>query len=228
MLCSGSDVRIALLALLINFSASAASLTGSVVDVTGAAVAKAAVELDSGAKTYQVRTDDAGTYRFPDLPAGEYTLRFTGVGFKWLTVKSIGLSERERKQIPELTLTPDFFCEFPPLRDFVRLIPGVLLGELSGSVRPPAAGVNVILICRTFRACGATKTDSDGHFSFDMLSAGAYGLSFQRDGFHPKDAIGYEYYVNAGVESVYAAEWLVECPGGNCEGKIQRIQPRCE
>jgi len=221
-------MRIALIAatLLIPLS-QAASLTGSVVDVTGASIAHATLELDSGTKKYQTRTDDLGAYQFSDIPRGEYSLRFTGEGFKWLTVKSIGLSDTETKRIPEITLTPDRLCEFPPRRDFVRLLPDVVFGQLSGSVLPAAAGVEVILICRTFHACGSTKTDSSGHFSFEMLSAGAYGLSFHRDGFFPEEPTGYEYYVNAGVESVYAPLWLEQCPDGNCKAKIQRILPSC-
>ena len=227
-------MRISLAILLIPFSSPAqeatASLTGSLIDPAGASIARAVVELDSGTKKYQVRTDDAGSYQFSNLPAGEYTLKFTGEGFKWLTVKSIGLSEHEAKRIPEITVTLDFdlLCRFPPRREFVRLLPGDLSGELSGSVLPAAAGVEVILICRTFRACGSTKTDSTGHFSFEKLSAGAYGLSFRRDGFFPEDATGYEYYVNAGAESVYAPQWLQPCPDGNCKAKIQRILPSCQ
>lgn len=221
-------MRIALVVatLLIPLS-EAASVTGSVVDVAGASIAHAMVELESGTKRYQARTDDMGAFQFSDIPGGEYSLTFTGERFKWLTVKSIDLSEREAKRIPEITLTPDPLCEFPPRRDFVRLLPDAVFGQLSGSVLPVAAGVEVILICRTFHACGSTKTDSTGHFAFKMLTAGAYGLSFNRDGFFPEDPTGYEYYVNAGVESVYAPLRLEQCPDGNCKAKIQRILPSC-
>jgi hypothetical protein len=205
-----------------------ASLSGTVVDPVGAFVTRAAVELHSGTKKYEMRTDDSGGYQFSNLPAGEYELTLAAQGFVLLTVRSIELSEREAKRIPEITLTADSLCEFPPHRDFVRPISEVLYGELSGSVRPFAAGIEVILICRTFHACGSTKTDSNGRFSFSMLSPGAYGLSFQRSGFFPKDPTGYKYFVNAGLESVYAPESLEPCPDGNCEAKIQRILPSCE
>ena len=205
-----------------------ARLTGAIVDTAGAYIAHAAVELDSGTRKYQAQTDDAGVYRFSNLTAGEYTLRFAPEGFEWLTVKPIGLSEREVKEIPEITLPQDLSCEFRPRRDFIRLLPVAPFGELSGSVLPSAAGVEVVLICRTFRVCRSTKTDPNGRFSFDMLSAGAYGLSFHRDGFYDQDATGYEYYVNAGMESVYVPLRLEQCADGNCSGKKQRIQPRCE
>jgi len=222
-------MRIALAILSISFSLRAASLTGSLVDPAGASVAQALVELVSETKSYRIQTDDAGIYQFADLPMGEYTLTFTREWFTTLTVKSIGLSEGEAKRVPEITLTPGRSCpHYPPRLDFVRLLPAAALGELRGSVLPPAPGVAVVLICRTFRACQSTKTDSDGHFSFQMLPAGAYGLSFQRDGFFPEEATGYEYYVNAGVESVYTPVLLEPCPDGNCKAKIQRILPSCE
>jgi len=207
-----------------------ASLTGSIVDETGAYIAHATVELVSGTRKYQAQTDKGGIYRFANLPAGEYTLTFTPEGFKWLTVRSIGLTQREVKEIPEITLTTDldWLCKFPPYRDWVRLLPATLYGELSGGVLPSAAGVEVFLICRTFRVCRSTKTDSNGRFSFDMLSVGVYGLSFHRDGFYDQDATGYEYYVNAGIESVYAPLRLEQCADGNCNLKMQRILPHCE
>jgi len=221
-------MRIAL-AILISFSAPAASLTGSLIDPAGASVAKVSVELVSETKSYKGQTDNAGVYQFEDLPAGEYALTFTREWFRSLTVRSLRLSEGAAKQVPEITLTPSPLCpHYPPLLDFVRLLPVGVFGELSGTVLPAAPGIEVSLICRTFRVCSTAKTDSNGHFSFDMLSAGAYGLSFHRDGFHDQDATGYEYYVNAGVQSVYGPATLEECYKGNCAGKVQRILPACE
>jgi hypothetical protein len=220
-------MKIALTILLLPFASPAASLTGAIVDSLGASIAHAGVELDSGTKKYQARTDDAGVYKFSSLSAGQYTLTFTPEAYVTLTVKSIGLSEGEAKQIPEITISL-YRCPPPPHREFVQMVPSLSFGELSGSVLPSAAGIDVVLTCRTFHPCGSTKTDSNGHFSFDMLSAGAYGLSFHRDGFFDQDATAYEYYVNAGVESVYAPLRLEECPNGNCAAKIQRILPSCE
>jgi len=223
-------MRIALLAATLLMPLSeAASLTGSVVDSAGASIKHAAMELASAGKKYETRADDAGAYQFSNLPAGEYTLTILAPPFKQLTVKSIGLLEREEKRIPEITLTVGYPCGGQPdFRDFARLLPDVVFGQMSGSVVPAAAGVDVILICRTFHACGSAKTDSSGHFSFGMLSAGVYGLSFHRDGFFPEEPTGYAYYVNAGVESVYTPLRLEQCPDGNCEAKIQRTLPSCE
>jgi Carboxypeptidase regulatory-like domain len=230
MLCSGFDmeIRLALFAAMsLPLFAQNASLTGSVVDSAGAYVAHADVELDSGNKKFNTRTDDSGGYQFLDLPRGEYTLTFTGPFSYGLTIKPIGLSNGEVKRIPEITLTSDLHCQFSPRRDVVRLLPESIFGKLSGSVLPAEADVKVTLICRTFRPCGSTKTDSGGHFSFEMLTAGAYALSFLRDGFYPEDPTGYEYYVNAGLESVYVPVTMERC-SPSCEARVQRILPHCE
>ena len=220
-------MRIALAILVIALSAPAASLTGAIVNSVGASIAHAAVELDSGSKKYQTQTDDAGVYRFANLPAGLYTLKFTPEVYEKLTVESVRLTEDEDRRVPEITMDLPL-CGVLPRRDFVRLVSSASFGELSGSVLPAASGVEVSLICRTFHACSSTKTDSNGHFSFHMLTTGAYGLSFHRDGFFDHEATAYEYYVNAGIESVYAPTRLEPCPNGNCAAKIQRILPSCE
>lgn len=222
-------MRIALAILVIPFSVAAASLMGTVVDANGVYIARAPVELDSGTKKYQVQGDDEGVYKFSELPAGEYTLTFRVLGFQVRTVKSIVLSDGEHKPMPDVPLEVVSVDCHGPIRRDIHLLPlGAAFGQLSGSVLPLAPGVEVFLICRTFRACRITKTDSNGHFSFDMLSAGAYGLSFHRDGFYDQNATGYEYYVNAGWESVYAPVTLEQCVAGNCAAKVQRILPHCE
>jgi hypothetical protein len=218
-------IALAFAVLLLPFSSPAASIIGSLLDPAGAAVTHVAVELNSGTRKYQGVADNAGVYQFADLPAGEYTVTFTHQRFKRLTLKSIGLSEREIKRLPEITLTSALLCGFPPTRDFVRLILSLSFGELSGSVSPPETGVEVTLVCRTFSVCNSTRTDSSGHFSFESLPAGMYGLNFHRDGFYPETAAGYEYTVNAGFESVYAPKSLEPCFNGNCDPKLRPSPP---
>jgi hypothetical protein len=212
--------------LLLPFSALAASLTGAVVDQTGASVPHAVAELASETNNYRVQADDAGVYQFSNLPAGEYMLTFRVPGFPNRRVKSIGLLEAEQKRIPDVTLDVDR-CGWL-LRDIV-LLRGTLFGTLSGSVDPPAKDVDVTLVCRTFSACSSTRTDSNGHFSFETLPAGVYGLNFQRPGFYPEHATEYRYTVNAGWESVYRPMVLEQCTNGNCDPKLrpQRLQ-HCE
>jgi len=219
-------MRIALAILLIPFSAPAASLSGVVVDPNGNYVIHAIAELDSGTTKYLARTDDAGVYQFLDLSAGEYTLTFRVPGFKMRTVKSIGLSEPEQRRLPDIALDVSFSCsgdgESGPFATELRPVTGdASFGHLSGSVLPRMKDVDVTLVCRTFAACRSTKTDSNGHFSFEMLSAGVYGLNFRRDGFYPVNATGYAYTVNAGWESVYSPAVLEACPTGNCDPQLR-------
>jgi len=219
-------ITLAVAILLFPFAARAASLTGAAVDQTGAYVPHAAVELDSGTRKYRVQADDAGVYQFSNVPAGEYTLTILVPGFKKLTMKSIGLLEREPKRLPDVTLDigSPHGCDRPPFRD-LALLRGTLFGTLSGSVVPPAQDVEVTLICRTFSACSSTRTDSEGHFSFETLPTGVYGLNFRRDGFYPVNATGYEYTVNAGWESVYSPKLLERCPSGTCDPKLRPPRP---
>jgi hypothetical protein len=207
------------MALLISFSSSGASLGGTVIDLTGAVVSHAYVELDSGARKYKGEANDTGVYEFLNLPAGEYTLTFRVPGFRNRRVKSIGLLESEQKRIPDIPL--DIAPCGSPSREIVLLPPGDDFGRLSGTVLPAVSGIEVTLVCRTFSACGSTKTDSEGHFSFSMLSAGYYGLNFRLEGFYPENATGYSYDVSAGWESIYDPKSLERCPNGNCDPKLR-------
>jgi len=223
-------MRIALIAatLLIPLS-EAASLSGSVVDATGASIAKANVELDSGTQKYQARTDDAGVYQFANLPAGEYSLTVRVPGFKRFTLRSIGLVEDEQKRIPDVPLDLGN-CGGPPSRDLVLLPLGDSFGRLTGGVSPSVKGIEVTLVCRTFSPCRSTKTDSNGRFSFEMISAGVYGLNFHGEGYYPENATGYGYFVNAGWESLYGPVRLERCRNGNCDPKLRPKPPiaHCE
>jgi hypothetical protein len=216
-------MRLACAILVVAFSAPAASLTGTVVDETGASIAHAALELDSGANKFQVLADDTGIYKFSNLPAGEYTLKVRGLGFHSRTVKSIRLSKREPNRLLDIPL--DVASISGRSVDRILLVPESTFGSLSGNVEPPARGVEVTLICRTFSVCKSTKTDFRGRFTFEMLSPGVYGLNYHRAGFYPDNATGYEYSVIGGWKSVYSSVRLQRCPNGNCDPKLRPQRP---
>jgi len=88
-------------------------------------------------------------------------------------------------------------------------------------VSPSVKGIEVTLVCRTFTPCRSTKSDSNGRFSFETISAGVYGLNFHGEGYYPENATGYAYYVNAGWESVYKPVSLEPCRNGNCDPKLR-------
>src|SRR5580700_4493733 len=60
-----------------------ASITGTVTDPSGAAVAGAKVTTTSAERgiTYTATTNDSGLYRLSDLPAGTYDLKVEKPGF---------------------------------------------------------------------------------------------------------------------------------------------------
>ena len=66
-------------------------LTGTVTDPSGAVVAGASVvatETRTGVKSSTV-TSSSGTYRFPELPLGIYTVEVTQSGFKKATINDV-------------------------------------------------------------------------------------------------------------------------------------------
>jgi hypothetical protein len=219
-------MRIALAILSIPYLAPAASLTGTIVDSAGTPISRTSVELVSGSNKYQVGADDAGSYQFSNLPVGEYRLKAQMLGFKTRVVKSIRLSEREPNRLLDIPLDVAVMtCGQGLILDRILLSPRETFGRLTGSVDPPMKGVEVTLVCRTFSACKSTKTDFRGRFTFEMLSAGVYGLNFHREGFYPENARGYEYSVNAGWKAVYSSVRLERCPNGNCDPKLRPPRP---
>ena len=222
-------MRLALL-LLMPFSLAAqettASLTGGLTDVTGAYIPNAPVELDSGTRKYEGRTNKNGIYEFSNLPAGEYALTFRVTGFQQLTVRFIRISEGQERRIPDVPIeVAKGLCPRTIASGQILLAPGSSFGRLSGSVVPLKPEVEVTLVCRTFSRCSSTKTDPNGRFSFEMLSPGVYGLNFRHEGFYPEDATRYDYTVSAGWESVYNPKLLEPCPNGNCDPKLRPQRP---
>lgn len=86
-----------------------ASITGRVQDVTGAVVAGVRTELRPESDEIRVltttNTDAFGSFNIGNLTEGNYVLRLMSPGFKWLTIKSIYLSEGEHKALPTLELS---------------------------------------------------------------------------------------------------------------------------
>src|SRR5882724_12857307 len=69
---------------------STGSLSGTVIDQTGAVVPNATVTLKPNAgQEFTVQTNDNGTFQIPSLAAGTYTATITGAGFKKSEVTGI-------------------------------------------------------------------------------------------------------------------------------------------
>src|SRR5437763_1829941 len=69
------------------------SIEGAVTDSSGTSVANATVELtrvETGVKQ-SATTNDSGNFTFPTLPAGEYTVPVTAVGFDKAVINHVVL-----------------------------------------------------------------------------------------------------------------------------------------
>ena len=90
----------------------------------------------------------------------------------------------------------------------VLLARWISFGRLSGSVAPPAAGVEVTLDLQNFQRVQVNQDGFQRTFLFRNAFSGCLRMNFRREGFYPENATGYEYTVNAGWESVYAPKLL--------------------
>jgi hypothetical protein len=98
-------VRASLLALACSLAASAqstfATLTGAVMDPTGAAIAGAQIEairIQTNFR-YTATANDQGVYTLPNLPEGTYRLRATAQGFQEFAVDEIILAGRDIRRV---------------------------------------------------------------------------------------------------------------------------------
>ena len=75
-----------------TYAASGGSITGTVVDPTGAVIVGASLKLVNTAQqtVWQAASDKQGLYSFPNLPVGHYSLTITAAGFT--TQKKTGVS----------------------------------------------------------------------------------------------------------------------------------------
>jgi hypothetical protein len=206
----------------------AATLRGRVQDVNGAAVVGASLELRSEQgreNVLQAKTNPNGMYLFKGLPPAGYSLTAFSPGFRRVRIKSIHISDGEKKSMPILELSVSSPSVLDQL-DFFRFLNSPNdLGNLGGAVvlyvgpsiagRTPVTGAQIALVCPGDRVCGVTKTDSGGHFIFRDLSPGKYGVYARHPGFYNEFAPDYE--VQAGRELVYQPFLLEKCHLGNCD-----------
>ena len=88
-----------------------ATVRGAVRDSRGQPLAAVTVQLKTGGQTLSAKSDSAGTYHFPPLPAASYTLHAESSGEGEATFGPFVLAAKEDKKI-DLTLAaqkPEFF-----------------------------------------------------------------------------------------------------------------------
>ncbi|MBM3810807.1 MAG: TonB-dependent receptor [Acidimicrobiia bacterium] len=78
-----------------------ATITGTVTDSTGAAIAGASIIATHAASNYRytAQSNDAGAYTVPQLREGEYTVRVTTAGFKEFVIQNLQLIALDVRRI---------------------------------------------------------------------------------------------------------------------------------
>ena len=94
-------LSIVLLALTLSVQQETGSITGQVVDPSGATLPRAEVVArnDSTAATFRTSVDEAGFYRIPQLAPGTYTITATASGFRTLVREGIFVRVNDRLRI---------------------------------------------------------------------------------------------------------------------------------
>jgi hypothetical protein len=216
-------IALFLLALPLVAQDSTASLTGKVTGITSAGVDGTVAELESERapiRRFRAVADAAGEYRFAGLPAGDYDLKLSGLGFFPLNVKAIHILDSEQRSMPPVQL-PEGLVDCRIGLDYL-LPSGDKRGSLRGTVRlarvgMPISGAAVTLICDTGKTCGKTRADSGGEFVFETLPRGDFSLLVKSPGFY--HGFAPHFGVMDGFESVYSSMYLDRCPLGNCRKK---------
>lgn len=206
-----------------------ATLTGRVIDSTGAGIRGAFAELRTDSPDlFRTRADFDGTFHFDALAPGNYLLKLQEPGFVSLTVRSILISDDEKRLLPLLKMnvsacgdtSPDYLTALPP---------GTSTGSIAGTVhvwnsRKPrsVSAAEVTLVCGN-RTCGTAKTSAVGAFRFTGLAPGDYGFRVTRGGFFQQDE-PQTYWVREGLETVYSIS-LEACEPGRCDPKYRPKRP---
>jgi len=203
-------------------------LTGKLIDITGAGVANAQLELTSETITDQgivANTGRDGDFKFSDLPTGEYILRSLVPGFQSLTIKSIAIGAGEERRLPPVQLDIGLFCGGRRPINYMRFkTEQTNTGGLGGRVQldegplkgnsQAVAGAEVKLLCTKGGVCATTRTDHDGEFSFSNIYPGDVSLLVSQPGFYPLDETGFR--IESGRELTYYPVYLEKCSRGNC------------
>jgi hypothetical protein len=192
------------------------ALQGTVIDSTGAAVAGARVQL-SGPAERSAQSDAGGMFRFPALPAGEYTLRLEKEGFDTVVVKELAISVGQMLQ-RRVELRPARVFEKVEVREMVEALEAaatsasVALGSERVEEAPAqnrnylnfvllAPGVTVSAGSSTSRsAAGQRSAAADSGFSFAGLRGRNNSLSI--DGVDNRDETTGGNRVAVGLEMI--------------------------
>jgi hypothetical protein len=163
-----------------------ASLTGTVVDPTGAVIPNARVVL-SGLIDSETRTNKQGEFAIRGLRPGSYTLKLKSPGFRTRS-RRVSLQEGQTKSLGMISL------EIGPVACDGEWIPGQVTQEriaedaaprLSGFVQGVYNVPNVFVVVRkagTSEVMAVAHADEGGEFEFPSLSPGTYEVEVSHNG----------------------------------------------
>jgi hypothetical protein len=149
------------------------SISGTVKDPTGAAIASASVTTTPASTP--ATTDSSGNFTLASIPIGSYTLTFTKSGYQTATLTAVGVAAGVTNQV---TVT------MPPMLVTTGTVSGKVLGR-QGVAQPssPVAGATVCIEPLTAMQC--TKSQADGSFVLAGISPGPVFIWVTATGFLP-------------------------------------------
>lgn len=205
-----------------------ASLSGSVLDPAGAAVALAIVtaeNINTGVATQTV-SNDAGVYVFPALQPGAYRVRVEHPGFRKMIYTEVELEVGAR-------LSMNIALELGAVTDFVEVKsePGTQIGYLTSSVGSVVTGRKVLELPLAGRNAMDLITTQAGVFNDHFAGARTGSLNVSLDGTNIQDNLldGLNFTMVAANISVDRVEEfrIVTSPAdaelGRGSGQIQAI-----
>jgi hypothetical protein len=173
-------------------SQSGVTLTGQIMDETGAGVSGALVRLYSTKRLHETKADDVGEFEFTDIDSGKYKLEVTSPGFNKV-IKDVEISPGSQRPIAvKLRVGQSGHCApmglaagaRSPGADIFYLkrvdkvdVKGVVLDDLGA----PLAGVTVKL--EGAGPVQTTKSKKQGEFEFSNLEPGKYILASSLEGY---------------------------------------------
>ena len=154
------------------------TISGTVKDSTGAAVASASVTTQPASTT--ATTDSSGNFTLASIPIGSYTLTVTKTGYQTATLPGVGVAAGATDNV-SVTMTGT-----------TGTVSGAVLGR-KGVAQPssPVAGASVCVEGTSPAQC--TTSAADGTFTLAGVNPGAVFLSVTATGFSPgelKEAAG--------------------------------------
>lgn len=198
---------------------STATLSGTVMDLTGAPIENAKVQIDSDAINvgpYSAKTDHLGHFRFADIPPETYHLEINVPGFKTWRKTEIRLLYGQQASLGEAFLLIGEGCGAPLVESTQRSVSVGDSGTLRGSVLDgsgsPIVGARVSL--KSCFRC-VTKTNREGQFIFSNLMKEHYTLDISMIGFYRE--ILPNFFVTKNMDWTYSPIQLKRCPTGGCD-----------